>query len=266
MIFMNRDDLKAYFEHTAPDEVQKSRMRRNILANKQSGMYVKKPSRRRVWLALPATCLVLALLAFLMLPFGGKTTAYAINVRMDEEGAVFRLADMKGDSEDYGMSVSYVDARPGLEFYIDGKDIAKIEVTTENEYIYAVDWTETQHEKFWNIEYYQKFDEERKVSVADFSRLYDKTLTMTFDENFNSYDQIWYRWTAWDMHKWASENNYSRFLGGHMQLDGYPDHLKEDTITIKITDQEGKQTTKVIKVKVSNNELKQTVVTAELMS
>ncbi|GIQ67067.1 hypothetical protein PACILC2_56350 [Paenibacillus cisolokensis] len=52
---------------------------------------------------------------------------------------------------------------------------------------------------------------------------------------------------------------------GHIQLDDYPDHLKEDTITITITDRQGKRTTKVISVKVSNNEQRQTVVTARLI-
>lgn len=50
----------------------------------------------------------------------------------------------------------------------------------------------------------------------------------------------------------------------HIQLDGYPEKLTEDTITIKITDRKGKSTTKAIHIKVSNNELKQTVVTASL--
>jgi len=94
------------------------------------------------------------------------------------------------------------------------------------------------------------------------------------------------------MHKWASENNYSRFYGvgqnsesenlseqekaelaagqnsavGHMQLKDYPEHLKEDTITITITDRQGSQTTKVIHVRVDNNDLGQTVVTANLVS
>src|SRR5690606_19723110 len=109
--------------------------------------------------------------------------------------------------------ISYVDARPGLEFYIDGEDIAQIEISTENEYIYAVDWTKTQERKFWDVEYYQTFDEEKQISTADFDLLYDKNITMNFDEGFTDFTEIWYRWKAWDMYKWAAEDDFSRFLG-----------------------------------------------------
>jgi len=114
---------------------------------------------------------------------------------------------------------------------------------------------------------------------------------MTFGEDFTDYDQIWYRWTTHNMYEWAAKDDFSQFLGvgeipdglseevkmklaagefsdaaGHMQLDGYPEKLKEDTITITITDRQGNKTTKMIHVKVSNNELRQTVVTATMMN
>ncbi|MGG4033496.1 hypothetical protein ABEV74_07270 [Paenibacillus cisolokensis] len=287
---MNRDQLVDIFERMTPDAAQKSRMREKILSHMQTNAHVKRPPRRRrAWMAVPAVCLGLALLLLAVVPFGGETSAYAIHI-IEKDGAIFRLSDNRKSADDYGTFVSNVDARPGLEFYIDGDNITKIEISTKNEYIYAVDWTKTQHEKYWNVEYYQHFDEERQISVADFSLLYDKNVTMTFDEGFSDYDKIWYRWTAWNMYKWAAEDHFSRFLGagqvsgnlserekselaagddgsgtGHIQLDDYPDHLKEDTITITITDRQGKRTTKVISVKVSNNEQRQTVVTARLI-
>ncbi|QJD84693.1 hypothetical protein [Cohnella herbarum] len=221
---------------------------------------------------------------------GGETSAYAINVKMGEDDAVFELADHGDATGEARTYVSYVDSRPGLEFYVEGDNIAKIEMSTENEYLYAVDWTKTQQEKYWNQDVYQKFDEERQVSIADFDLLYDKKMTMTFDENFRDYDKIWYRWTAWNMHKWAAADDFAHFLGagrkpspdagpqekaemaagdksgiGHMQLDDYPDELKKDRITIEITDRNGHRTTKVIAVNVANNELGQTVVTARLL-
>lgn len=287
---MNKDPLTTYFEDMAPNEAQKARMKSTILASGSPESPPARPSRRRrAWLAVPAACLVLALALFLAPTLGGDTSAYAISVKVGEDGAIFRLEEHERGSDGSSNSISKVDSRPGLEFYIDGDNIAKIEITSENEYLYAVDWTKTQHEKFWNVEYYQTFDEERQMSIADFSLLFDKKITMTFDDDFSEYDRIWYRWTAWKMHQWASENNYSRFLGaglvpestdsqeatklaagndgsgnGHMQLEDYPEELTKDKITITITDREGKRTTKVINVKVSNNELRQTVVTASL--
>jgi hypothetical protein len=292
MMFVNRDELVDLFDQMTPNHAQKARMRENILTHRWKENAGKKKAliRRKAWLAISAAGLILVLFYGLGNPFGGHSTAYAVNI-IGKDQTIINLADMQADK--YGASVSYVDSRPDLEFYIDGENIAEIEITTKNEYIYAVDWTKTQHEKYWNVESFQHFDEERQISIADYSKLYDKKLTMTFDENFHDYDQIWYRWTAWNLYKWAAADNFAHFLGygidpkpqsepqseqekmdlaagqdnsgiGHIQLDGYPEELTEDTITITITDRQGKRTTKVINVKISNNEFRQTVVTARL--
>lgn len=291
---MNKDELKEIFDKMTPDEIAKSRMKRNLILHQHSNpTEARSPKRRLAWFILPAISLTLALIILWSIPFGSTASVYAIHVKVGEDRAVLNLAGRQDlPSNEQSTSVSYVDPRPGLEFYIEGDDIATIEMTTENEYIYAVDWTKTQHEKFWNLEYYQYFDEEKQRSIADFSLLYDKSLAMNFEEGFTEYDQIWYRWHAWNMHQWASEDNFSKFYGvgftpdleqlseeekmklaagedsavGHMQLDEYPEHLKEDRIWIKITDRQGQVTTKVIHVKVSNNEARQTVVTAKLLN
>lgn len=210
-----------------------------------------------------------------------------------------RLRDYINSPENYGTSVSNVDSRPGLEFYIGGEDIAQIEVTCNNEYLYAVDWTKTQHEKYWNTDYYQTYDEKTRTSAFHPERLYDKSIKFRFDEGFSEYNDIWYRWTAWDLYKWASEDNFSHFSGydaspetelpddmteeqklqlasgyngsgalgsGHIQLDGYPEELTKDRITVKITDRKGNSVTKYINIEISNDELNQTVVTASLVN
>jgi len=210
---------------------------------------------------------------------------------------IVRLADFNNLPENCGTSVCNVDSRPGLEFYIEGEDIAQIEVTCENEYLYAVDWTKTQHEKYWNVDYYQTYDEESQTSTFYADQLYDKSMKLTFDEEFSRYGDIWYRWNALNLYKWASEDNFSHFMGygidpkievsddmteeqklklaagddgsdatglGHIQLDGYPEELTKDRITIKITDREGNSVTKYINVKISNDEFNQTVVTASV--
>lgn len=297
MIIMNKERLRALFEGITPDAEQKSRMKQHIwqqLDSQYQTKHNRSPIRRLGWLVFPAISLIFVLTVILNIPFGSATPAYAINLKIGEDMAVFRLADRGGKQDEHVTSVSYVDSRPGLEFYIEGDNIAKIHITTDTEYIYAEDFTKTQHEKYWNIEYYQYFDEERQISIADFSLLYDKELTMVFDEQFRDYDQIWYRWKAWDMYRWAASDNFSGFYGfghepksidyenlseqekleiaagenqssiGHMNLEGYPEHLKEDLITITITDRQGNETKRTIHVKVDNNELGQTVVTASL--
>lgn len=202
-----------------------------------------------------------------------------------------KLCDYRLLPENFGTTACNVESRPELEFYIEGEDIAKIEVTCETEYVYAVDWTETQHEKYWNTEYYQTYDAKTQTCTYYPERRYDKSMTLTFDEGFSDYGEIWYRWTAWNLQQWASEDNYSHFLLsnkkvtedmtedekrnlaagndgsgrtgiGHIQLDGYPEELTEDRITVTVTDREGYTTTKVIPVKISNNERNETVVTA----
>lgn len=220
-------------------------------------------------------------------------TSWDGKAKNTEPDVDIRLADSFNLRENFGTSVSNVDSRPGLEFYIEGADIAKIEISCETEYLYIVDWTETQHEKYRNVEYYQHYDEETQTCTFYPERLFDKSITLTFDEDFEDYEDIWYRWDAWNLYRWASEDNYSRILGSHIepsenmtdeemtalaagedssgtagigyiQLDGYPEELTEDKITIKVTDIQGNSTTKIINVKLSNNERNETVVTAKV--
>lgn len=63
----------------------------------------------------------------------------------------------------------------------------------------------------------------------------------------------------------AAGNDGSGATGlGHIQLDGYPEELAGDRITINITDRDGNTTSKYIDIKISNNEFNETVVTANL--
>lgn len=222
------------------------------------------------------------------------TRCLSDNVDFDVD---IKIADYNNTQENYGTYVCYVDARPQLEFFIKGEDIAQIEVSCQNEYVYAVDWTKTQHEKYWNVDYYQTYDEETQTCTFHPERLYDKTMKFQFNEGFRDYGDIWYRWTARNLYQWAIENNFSHIEGygiepkielsddmteeqklmlaagedgsdviniGHICLDGCPEELTWDRITIKITDRDGNSVTKYINVEISNNEYNQTVVTASL--
>jgi len=213
----------------------------------------------------------------------------------DNIDAFVTLKDYENTRETSVTSVRYADSRPQLEFYINGKDIASVEIKCENEYLYAVDLTETQHEKFWNPEYFQTYDEETQTCTFYPERLYDKSIILEFDEDFSQYGDIWYRWTAYNLYKWASENDFSHLWGygvgpkveisddmteeqklmlaagidgagntglGHIQLDGCPEELTKDVITIIITDRDGNSTTRYIDVEIGNDDLNQTIVTA----
>lgn len=297
---MDKDKLKDYFEHTSPSDNQKSRMRQAILSQQHSTNSVPKRKWRWGMAKVSAIAISLMFVLFLLIytPFGGKSVVYGINI-IDPSDSIITLEDYENVREDLGTSVSMVNSRPDLDFYIDGEDIAQIEITTNNEYITAHDWTETQHEKYWNNEYSQYFDEEYQQLANDFDLIYDKKLTMTFDEDFTDYDEIWFNWGAQDLHKWAAADDFAHFLGygiklddvdaedinfdelseeeklelaagegsgmGHIQLDGYPEHLLEDIITITITDHDGHETIEKIHVSISNNMLRQTVVTATLL-
>lgn len=298
---MDKNKLINHFEDTTPTDDQKVRMKQAILSQTQN----RKPAvSRRKWrwgvgkISASAVSLALVLLLFIYTPFGSNSVVYGINI-IDSSDSIITLEDYKNTREELGTSVSMVNARPDLDFYIDGEDIAKIEITTNNEYITAHDWTKTQHEKFWNVEYSQYFDEEYQQLANDFDLLYDKQLTMTFDEDFTDYDKIWFNWNAWDLYQWAADDDFAHFLGygikredvnaddinydelsekeklslaagngsgmGHIQLEGYSEHLLEDIITITITDHDGAETVRKIHVSISNNKLRQTVVTATLL-
>lgn len=286
---VNKHKLMNYFENITPEDSQKERMKKAILTEQQQ----TNSNIRKKWrwngtkIFTVVISLALVLYFTLYTPANIDSVVYGVSI-IDPNDSIVTLEDYAADHNDGSAFVNHVNARPDLRFFIDGENIAKIEITTDTEYITAKDWTETQHEKYWNTDYFQHFDEEQETYVADFDLIYDKQLTMTFDKDFSDYDQIWFEWNAWDLYKWAAADDFAYFLGygikladlseeqklklasgegtgvGHIQLDEYPDHLKEDTITIKITDHDGQETVQTIHVSVSNNEIRQTVVKASL--
>lgn len=281
--------LRNHFARLTPNAEQRARMRQHLAMQTPRRRYRKLGwlAAHKRWLLLPAAAILLIWAATLLFPqYGAAPNAYAIHVMLDEENRVLLESRNGGDHE---AVISKIDPRPGLEFYVTGENIAAIDITSETEYLYAIDWTQTQHEKHWNDELYSTYDADKQVSIMDESKLYDKQLSMRFDPNFTDYGEIWYRWTAWNMYQWAAADDYAHFYGygipipetateqermqlaaaegtavGHMQLDDYPDAGKEDRITITVTDHDGRVSTQTIHIKVENNEIGQTVVTASL--
>jgi len=264
---------------------------------KKRFLSIMDTSKKRVGLfIICATLIITTGVGVVCAAVSSDSTARALsdNANLDVD---IKLTGCNIGGENYGTSVCYLDARPELEFYIEGEDIAQIEVSCQNEYVYAVDWTKTQHEKHWNVDYFQTYDEETQSCTFHPERLFDKTIKFRFDEGFKDYRDVWYRWTAWNLIQWADEDKYSHYVGygiepvkelwndmteeqknmlaagedgsgakniGHICLDGCPEELTWDRITIKITDRDGNSVTKYINVEISNNEYNQTVVTASL--
>jgi len=289
---MTKNELNMAFDIMTPDDTQKERMLNFILNKEQPVTQVSyhKKARRKLWFGTVAACLALVLVMLFMFQPGNGSVAFALSIGNPDSESKVKIMDSSMEREEFTTSVSNVNPRPELEFYIEGKNIAKIELSCENEYLYIVDWTKTQQEKYWNTELYQWFDEEKQQYVAHPELLLDKSCLLTFPEGFNEYDQIWYRWYAWDLYKWASADNFSRFQGisgsvnnasekdkleaaggnksaaGHILLDGYPTEKLNDRITIKITDRSGNTVTKAISINISNNKIGQTVVSASLIN
>ncbi len=281
--------IKNAFEQISPSNTQKETILKNVLNPKK--ISPKKHTREKVFIGISAAVAVLTLILYLVPIYPAPNVAFALSVSDEEDGRI-KIMDHYRERKNYTSKVSNVNSRPSLEFYIEGKDIAEIELTCENEYLYVVDWTKTQEEKFWNPEVYQTFDEATQRSTFYPERLYDKTVKLTFSKEFNDYDQIWYRWTAWDLYTWAAEDNFSKFQGvgvaekkelsqkerlniasgdngtanGHILLEGYPKEKLQDKILMKITDHEGNVEIRTIYINIINNEIGQTVVNAEFQT
>ena len=102
-----------------------------------------KTTYRRAWISASAAtaCLALVLTLTLMLNLGGGTVAYALSITMPNGNSVL-MEDRKDKykADDLATSVSYVDSYPELRFFITGEDIAKIEITSVNEYVSVEDF------------------------------------------------------------------------------------------------------------------------------
>lgn len=267
MIILNKDKLIDYFDAMSPSENQKERMKLTITTDRYGSGTVITKKRKWKWAtaSIGAISFAFILLISFLNPFGGSEITYGVNF-IHSNGTSIKMADYRDPNENiYSNYVRNVESRPTLEFYIEGEDIAKIEMESESEYLYAVDWTETQHEKYWNMEYFQDFDGENQISIFYPDKLYDKKLTMEFDEDFTDYDQIWYRWDAWNLYEWAAEDDFAQITPqGHIDITGYPEDLLKDTIT----NRSGEVTSQEINIEISNEVrngiLLQTVVTASL--
>lgn len=261
-------------------------------------------THRKAWISAGAVtaCLALVLTLTIMLNLGGGTVTFALSIPLPNGHTV--LIEDRGITDrpaELAATVGYVDSYPQLRFFITGEDIAKIMVSCENEYLKIHDFSQTLDEKYWNLGLYY---EETEIDGIIYQYIpakssLDKSFVLVFPEGFSSYDQVWYDWLAWDLREWASDNDFSRIQGyngmsakeiaelaenlteeerlaiaaggggtsaaGHIQLDGYPEELLNDSITMAITDRQGNTIKKTLTINISNNAFGQTVVTASMI-
>ena len=300
---MTNQQLNRTFDNMTPSAKQKERIWNTIVQNSEPAARKTKfgGMPRKAFLGTAAACLVLAAALIFTMPFGRGTTAFALSVTMPN-GASVQMEDWNRDKQADGLvsSASYVDNGPELRFYITGEDIARIEISSEKEFVSAHDWTQTLDEKYWNPElYYQEAEIDGTVYQYVPSRsLFEKSIVLNFPEGFEQYDEVWYTWYGWNLRDWASQDNYAHIQGyngltaadtekllenatedeklaiaagggstsaaGHILLDGYPEDQLSDRVAIAITDRQGNTVTRTLTVKISNNAFGQTVVTANL--
>lgn len=291
---MTKNVLNAAFHPMKPDAQQKERM---LAAIRRAGQPQAGRERRPLGpvtgLRLAAACLLLAAALIVGSIFTDAPTAFALSVGVPDGSSATLI-----DPEDGGSrpSISYVDSGPELRFSITGEDIAKVEITCEQESVKAKDWTKTLDERYWNPDLYYKQTEIDGVvyQYVPAQSGYAPRLEITFPKGFTQYDKVWYTWYGWNLRNWASQQNYAHIQGydpdaekrlenaseeeklaiasgggstsaaGHILLDGYPEEKLTDHLTITITDRQGRTVTQTMTIQISNNTLGQTVVTADM--
>ncbi|MDR3086315.1 MAG: hypothetical protein LBU47_08395 [Christensenellaceae bacterium] len=280
---MKKRELQAAFEAITPDEEQKGRMLCRVLG----GIKAKRPVRSWAFGAA-AACLALGLAAGCLLwPKGAEPVAFALSLSSQGQAVELLGEDGRRDPETPDAEMRYFNARNELEFYIEGKNIREIELSCESQFLYVLDWTETQQEKYWNWEAYHDVDPDGATHYRP-ERRYEKACRLSFPDGFTGYDQIWYRWTAYDLYRWALEDEAQRFrsanldigalseeeklklaagegsAAGHIVLDGYPEEKLRDRITIRLTDRWGNVRVEHIDLEISSDALGRNVVSARL--
>lgn len=291
---MKKDDLNRAFASLMPTARQKERMLKKLLYGEEAK---PRPARQKLGIAAAAFCAALACAAMVTLfPFGGGTkVAYAFSVATPD-GSQVVLSGPESDSS----KAQFVDNGPELRFFISGQDIAQVEVSSAGEFVQAMDFTQTLDEKFWNMElYYQEtVIDGKEYQYVPAKALFYPNITVNYPEGFTGHDRVWYTWYGWKLRDWAEEDASSRIQGynglteeetkallenasqeerlaiasggggtsaaGHFLLQGCPKELLADTVTITITDRQGKVTVQAISIAISSNSLGQTVVSAEL--
>ena len=291
---MTKNTLNAAFHPMKPDAQQKQRMLAAIRSAAQpQPLRGRRCLVRTAGLRLAAACLLLATALIVGSVLTEPPAAFALSVGVPD-GSSVDLVDPNHASRH--SSISSVDNGPELRFSITGKDIAKIEIACQQESVRALDWTETLEEQYWNPELYY---EQTVIDGVAYSYVparsgFSPRLEITFPEGFTQYDQVWYTWYGWNLRSWASQQNYAHIQGydpeaekrlenateeeklaiasgggstsvaGHILLEGYPEDKLTDHLTITITDRQGRTVTQLMTIKISNNTLGQTVVTANV--
>lgn len=211
---MTPKELNGLFGATAPTPVQRERMLRAILQRKEecSPMETKTNTRRRfgalprLAMAAVALCLV-SVLCFQL--FG--SSPLALQVYAFESGEQLEGGQVSGgELNDDGSGSNPV-------FYLLGKDIQSIHVTTEHQYLTFIDWSGAR-EQIWR----------------------QKDFTVEYGPDDSVYDKLVFYWDCFD----ASELLRDPAMG----VSDLPEDLRRDTITLTATFGNGKTLTRVLEI------------------
>jgi hypothetical protein len=214
---MNKNELNKAFENIKPSEVQKER----ILSAVQNGTQAYKPKKmhRKVWYSA-AACFTLIIVAALVWRFGEAGMVYAGNIASDGNTiTLYNPNDIleEGKPRPVNTFVRYIDNGPSASFFIDGKDIAKIEVSCENEYLDIFDFSKTLDRRFWDPDpsYYEELEVDGEIQkYVPLKNTVEKSFVLEFPENFDQYEEVWYSWTTMNLDNWVLEDPDARIHSG----------------------------------------------------
>lgn len=297
---MRKEEIRTAFETIMPTPAQKDKMLGAILAPRSTRPLGLLKRKRWACFNAAAACLALIFTMTYALPAGSKAAAFGVSVVIGGDNVVSLGMERSEDGEAV-QSISYVDNGPELSFFITGTDIAKIELSSENEFVKALDFTKTLDEKYWNPDlYYEKIEIDGiEYQYVPARSGFEPSLTLTFPEGFSEYDEVWYSWYGWNLREWAEQDDCAHIQGvdglsaaetqklledaseeeklaiaagggsysaaGHILVDGYPEEKLTDQVVITITDREGNTVSRRLRINVGNNLLGQMVVSAGLV-
>lgn len=216
-------DRKLYdlFDAAAPSELQRERMLRNLLHERNERTHMKPASttatrRPPYLLRVCAACLALCLVCAACFQLFG---ASPLTLQVYAFGSGQELTS--GDSWLQGGHLNDDGSGDGVLFYLGGEGVASIRFTTENQYLTFKDWSD-QQEQVWRSQ--------------DFTVPYGPDAPA---------DQMVYYWDPFDAGELLRNENVT--------VAGLPDRLRHDAITMTATFDDGRTLTQTLNIEVLDN-------------
>lgn len=214
--------LHDLFDAAAPSELQRERMLRHILQERNERTHMNSAStttstRRPPYvLRVCAACLALCLVCAACFQLFGASPL-TLNVYAFGSGEEIT----SGDSWFNGGHINDDGSGDGVLFYLGGEGVASIRFTTENQYLTFKDWSGRQ-EQVW--------------------RSQDFTIPYGPDAPADKMVYYWDYLDAWEL-----------LHDEDVTVTDLPDHLRRDTITMTATYDDGRTLTQTLSIEVLDN-------------